>query len=164
MNPRPLGYEQCDVRLRCLGQSPVTVLTSTDLLGDVLWRLLCLPRLSLSRRVWFTNRLTEVVLDLLGEHLIRRYPRGRPDPFRSVRDLGLVSPGCPAGSGSSVGCSSVWLPAWLPPQPLASTTNGFKSVRGSRAITTATWLFSTRGCSSSKIIPRISRALPVTPS
>jgi hypothetical protein len=61
-----LGYEQCDVRLRCLGQSLVTVLTSTDLLGDVLWRLLCLLRLSLSRRVWFTNRLTEVVLDLLG--------------------------------------------------------------------------------------------------
>jgi hypothetical protein len=31
-----LGYEQCDVRLRCLGRSLVTVLTSTDLLGDAL--------------------------------------------------------------------------------------------------------------------------------
>ena len=46
--------------------------------------------------------------------LIRRYQRGRPVPFRSVRDLGLVSPGCPHGSGASRGCSSVWLPAWLP--------------------------------------------------
>jgi len=45
-----LGYEPTDVRLRCLGQSLVTVLTSTDLLGEVLRRLLCLPRLSLSRR------------------------------------------------------------------------------------------------------------------
>jgi hypothetical protein len=60
------------VRLLCLGRSLVTVLTSTDLLGAVLWRLLRFPRLSLSRRVWFTNRFTEAVLDLPGEHLIRR--------------------------------------------------------------------------------------------
>jgi len=46
--------------------------------------------------------------------LIRRFPSGRPDPFRTVRNLGLVSPGCPCRSGSSEGCSSVWLPAWLP--------------------------------------------------
>jgi len=39
---------------------------------------------------------------------------GHPDPFRSVRDLGPVPPGCPRGSGASRGCSSVWLPAWLP--------------------------------------------------
>jgi hypothetical protein len=78
-----LGYEPTDVRLRCLGQSLVTVLTSTDLLAEVLWRLLCLPRLSLSQRVWFTNRFTEVVLDLLGEHLIRRSGQviqDRPSP------------------------------------------------------------------------------------
>ena len=43
--------------------------------------------------------------------LIRRFLCGHPDPFRSVRDLGLVSLGCPGGSGSSEGCSSAWLPA-----------------------------------------------------
>ena len=46
--------------------------------------------------------------------MIRRCPRVRPDLFRTVRDLGLVSPGCPCGSGASEGCSSVWLPGWLP--------------------------------------------------
>ena len=46
--------------------------------------------------------------------LIRRYLCGWPDSFRSVRDLGLVSPGCTGGSGASEGCSSVRLPAWLP--------------------------------------------------
>ena len=65
--------------------------------------------------------------------LIRRYLCGRPDPFRSVRDLGLVSPGCPARSGSSEGCcSSVWLPAWLPlPSPPRARLMVFKSIRGS---------------------------------
>jgi hypothetical protein len=29
--------------------------------------------------------------------LIRSHPYGRSDPFRSVRALGLVPPGCPAG-------------------------------------------------------------------
>lgn len=43
--------------------------------------------------------------------------------IRSVRDLGLVSPGCPGGSGSCEGCSSVWLPAWLPPARLAGTAS-----------------------------------------
>ena len=51
---------------------------------------------------------------------------GRPDRFRTVRDLGLVSPGCPGGSGSSQGCSSAWLPAWLPAAPPAGTTSGFQ--------------------------------------
>ena len=69
--PSSLGYEPYDARLRCLGRSLVTVLTSIDLVGDVLWRLLRLPRLSLSRRVWFTNRFMEAVLDLQEEHLIR---------------------------------------------------------------------------------------------
>jgi hypothetical protein len=53
---------------------------------------------------------------------IRRFLCGPPDPFRTVRDLGLVSPGCPGGSGSSESRSSVWLPAWLPgadPRPSA---------------------------------------------
>ena len=64
--------------------------------------------------------------------LIRRYPYGHPNPFRSVRDLGLVSPGCTTGSEASEGCSSVWLPAWLParaaPRPSPAV---FKSVRNS---------------------------------
>jgi hypothetical protein len=64
LNPRPLGYEPTDVRLRCLGQSPVTALTSADLLREVVPALLHLARLSLSRCVRFTNRFTEPVLDL----------------------------------------------------------------------------------------------------
>jgi hypothetical protein len=47
--------------------------------------------------------------------LIRRFLGDRPAPFRSVRDLGLVPLRYPAGSEVSEGCSSVWLPAWLPP-------------------------------------------------
>ena len=58
--------------------------------------------------------------------LIRRYLRGHPDPFRSVRDLGLVSAGCPGGSGATEGCSSVWLPAWLPGARLAGIASGFQ--------------------------------------
>jgi hypothetical protein len=46
--------------------------------------------------------------------LIRRFLCGHPDPFRTVHDLGLVSSGCPGGSGAPKGCSSPWLPAWLP--------------------------------------------------
>jgi hypothetical protein len=59
-------------------------------------------------------------------HLFRRYLRGHPDPFRSVRDLGLVSAGCPGGSGATEGCSSVWLPAWLPGARLAGIASGFQ--------------------------------------
>ena len=39
-----------------------------------------------------------------------------------TRDLGLVTARCPCGSGTSEGCSSPWLPAWLPgadPRPSA---------------------------------------------
>ena len=46
--------------------------------------------------------------------LIRRFLYRRPDPFRAVHDLGLVSSGCPGGSGAPKGCSCPWLPAWLP--------------------------------------------------
>ena len=49
--------------------------------------------------------------------LIRRYPRGRPDPFRSVRDLARVPVVCPWKSGESRCRSSVWLPPWLPAVP-----------------------------------------------
>ena len=58
--------------------------------------------------------------------LICRFLCGHPDPFRTVRDLGLVSPGCTGGSGSSKGCSSAWLPAWLPDARPEGTTNGFQ--------------------------------------
>jgi hypothetical protein len=46
--------------------------------------------------------------------LIRRCPYWRPVPFGTVRDLRLVFFGCSAEYGASEGCSSVWLPAWLP--------------------------------------------------
>jgi hypothetical protein len=47
-----------------------------------------------------------------GRHFqIRRYPCGHPDPFKTVRDLGLISPCCPLGSGPPEYGSSVWLPA-----------------------------------------------------
>jgi len=64
---------------------------------------------------------------------------GHSDPFRTVRDLGLVSPGCPGGSGSSEGCSSAWLPAWLPAVRPAGTTNGFQNVRNSLPDSVTTW-------------------------
>ena len=61
---RSLGYEPTDVRLRCPGQSPVTGLTSADRRLEVVRGSLYLSRLSLSRRVRFTNRFTEPVLYL----------------------------------------------------------------------------------------------------
>ena len=67
-----LGYEPTDVRLRCLGQSLVTALTSADLRREVAPGLLHLSRLSLSRRVRFTNRFTKPVLDLRLSALPRR--------------------------------------------------------------------------------------------
>ena len=68
-----------------------------------------------------------------------RYLCGRPGPFRTVRDLGLVSPGCPVGSGACQGCSSVWLPAARP----AGTTNGFQDRRWSRPAVAAARLVGT---------------------
>jgi hypothetical protein len=50
----------------------------------------------------------------LGDHLIRRYLCGYPDPFRSVRDLGLVPARCSGEFGISESRSPRWLPAWLP--------------------------------------------------
>jgi hypothetical protein len=44
--------------------------------------------------------------------LIRRCPFRCPGSFGAVRDLGLVYAGYPRGSGASLSCSSVWLPAW----------------------------------------------------
>ena len=59
-----MGYEPYDVRPSGLGQSQVTVLASPDVRRKVVSGLLRLPRLSLSRRVRFTNRFTELVTDL----------------------------------------------------------------------------------------------------
>ena len=76
-----LGYEPTDVRLRCLGQSLVTALTSADLRREVVPGLLHLCRLSLSRRVRFTNQFTEPVPDLRLSAL----PRAR---MRALRPVG----------------------------------------------------------------------------
>jgi hypothetical protein len=46
--------------------------------------------------------------------LIRRFPYGHPDPFRSVRYLGLAAARCSHPSGELPARSTVWLPAWLP--------------------------------------------------
>jgi|SRR5689334_11534003 len=54
-------YDGCLCRL---GLSLVTLLTSVDLLREVFSDLLRLLRLSLSRRVRFTNRFTEQAIDL----------------------------------------------------------------------------------------------------
>ena len=77
--------------------------------------------------------------------LIRSSMCERPAPFRSVRDLGFVSPGCPYGFGASRGCSSAWLPAWLPrPTRAVVLAVVFKSVSGSRPVTAANCLVGTR--------------------
>jgi hypothetical protein len=76
------------------------------------------------------NAVTATARQANRSLLIRRYPRRRSGLFRSVRDLGLVSPGCPYGSGASEGCSSVWLPAWLPTRSsLWTLPTVFKSFR-----------------------------------
>ena len=49
-----------------------------------------------------------------ASHQIRRFLYRRPVPFRTVRDLGLVNARCPCESGAPEGCSSPWIPAWLP--------------------------------------------------
>jgi hypothetical protein len=77
------------------------------------------PQVSKHVRLSASDRELPMMTALLGTRrardlLIRRYLCGHPDPFRSVRDLGLVPPGCPRASGVSRGCSSTWLPAWLP--------------------------------------------------
>jgi hypothetical protein len=46
--------------------------------------------------------------------LTRRFQCGHPDPFRSVRDLGLAAARCSYSSGELQGRSSPWLPEWLP--------------------------------------------------
>ena len=67
-----------------------------------------IPRMS---RAWANSASARVDGSDL---LIRSCPYRRPVPYGLVHDLGRVSSGCPAGSEASEGCSSVWLPAWLP--------------------------------------------------
>jgi len=70
-------------------------------------------------------------------------PAWASGPVRFSRDLGLVSPGCPCGSGVSECCSSVWLPAWLPCRATARALPAvFKSVSDSLSGSVATWAFS----------------------
>jgi hypothetical protein len=66
LNPRPLGYEPYDARLWRLGPSPVTPLASASLRREAVSDLLCLLRLSLSRRVPCTIPCTNLVSDLLA--------------------------------------------------------------------------------------------------
>ena len=99
-----------------------------------------LPRLRLSRHVRFTNPFTDKAREPCacarpssrlayraagrGPHRrimrnepnlqIRRYPRGCPRSFRSVRDLGRVRPECSFSSEVLGVRPSGWLPTWLP--------------------------------------------------
>jgi hypothetical protein len=61
LNLRPLVMSHTTTRLRCLGESLVSALTSADLRDDVDSVPPCLPRLKLSRCVRFTNRFTELL-------------------------------------------------------------------------------------------------------
>jgi hypothetical protein len=92
----------------------------------------------------------------LSSLLIRRFQCGSPAVFRSVRDLGRVHVGCPGGSGSSEGCSSVWLPARAAPRLLSAV---FKSVRNSCPAALLPGLSAAVPTMSPKIIPCISRAI-----
>ena len=70
------------MRLCRLGLSLVTLLTSVDLLREVFSDLLRLPRLSLSRRVRFTNRFTEQAIDL--HFLVPQPPSASAIPGRGT--------------------------------------------------------------------------------
>ena len=89
--PASLGYEPYDARLRCLGQSLATALTSAGSQREVVCGLLHLCPPSLSCCVRFTNRFTEPVFDLwlstlprvrtcvlrpMGSPVIVDHPRG----------------------------------------------------------------------------------------
>jgi len=76
---------------------------------------------------------------------IRRYLCGHPDPFRSVRDLGLVSLGCPAGVRIIRRLSIRVAPSVAPQsQPARVRVMVFKSIggsglRGAAACYVSTW-------------------------
>lgn len=64
LNLRPLGYEHCDARLWHLGRSRVIALASGNPVRYLVPEPPRLRYLALSRRVRFTNRFTETVLDV----------------------------------------------------------------------------------------------------
>jgi hypothetical protein len=102
-DPRPLGYEPYDARLRRLGPSLTGMLTSTDRTDPIAHRRLRLPRLTLSRRVRFTNRFTESVCDqrltaLRGVSAGRLAGRA-VDGFQ----VSIVATFCTIGGGPAVG-------------------------------------------------------------
>jgi hypothetical protein len=101
LNSRPLVLNRANVRITglminlCTGRSAVN--------GQA-------DRICLHMRAASRSRFAPGI----GHHLlIRRYPCGHPDSFRSVRDLGRC---CPLFTrvGELEGRSSVWLPVWLP--------------------------------------------------
>jgi hypothetical protein len=84
-------------------------------------------------------------LPRIPDLLIRRYLCGHPDPFRSVRDLGLVSLGCPAGVRIIRRLSIRVAPSVAPQsQPARVRVMVFKSIggsglRGAAACYVSTW-------------------------
>ena len=69
--------------------------------------------------------------------LIRRFPYGHPDPFRSVRYLGLAAARCSHPSGELPARSTVWLPVAGHKSPLVLVL-GRSSLDGSARPRTAT--------------------------
>jgi len=78
--------------------------------------------------------------------LIRRFRCGRQTPFRPVRELGLVSPGCPGGSGSSEDCSSAWSQRGSQSHAARTGLMIFKGIRDSPFIAALAWTFSMSTC------------------
>lgn len=73
-----LGYEHCDTRLWHLGRSLVTSLASGNPVRYLVPEPPSLRCLALSRRVRFTNRFTETVLDVRLRNPFNK--RERPGP------------------------------------------------------------------------------------
>jgi hypothetical protein len=128
------------VCLRCLKLSLVTALTSADRHPIVVWDLLRLPRLKLSRRVRFTNRFTKQTFDLefpvpfRGGRPWMRAPC--PESLSGLAFARRVASGrarrraarCPVvitAAGSAVGRRSRNCPAQTPPpNPTAAEPDG----------------------------------------
>ena len=134
MNPRPLGYEHCDARLWHLGRSLVTSLASGNPVQYLAPDPLSLRCLALSRRVRFTNRFTETVLDVrpavgglclptrtvssfrTAAARCSRRSGGKPDPWRSVRVVQAGQShrtGQPGSGAGRSGCCTLVLHCFL---------------------------------------------------
>ena len=99
MNLRPLGYETNDTRLRRPAQSLVTSLASANLRQQVSRGLACLPHLTASRPVRFTNPFTDPVPwpalippTTLAHRLIVPHHRASLTPEIPVGSTRLASP------------------------------------------------------------------------